>query len=90
MADVYTAHDLMRELLEMTTQRWVDPDRFIQITNKIGVKNSEMRIYFLTQLREKVRQIPLKLYPSPDIREKLLDALQQAMDTEISREEAVA
>lgn len=80
----------MRELLEMTTQRWVDPDRFIQITNKIGVKNSEMRIYFLTQLREKVRQIPLKLYPSPDIREKLLDALQQAMDTEISREEAVA
>ncbi len=80
----------MRELLEMTTQRWVDPDRFIQITNKIGVRNSEMRIYFLTQLREKVRQIPLKLYPVPDIREKLLDALQQAMDTEISREEAVA
>lgn len=80
----------MRELLEMTTQRWVDPDRFIQITNKIGVNNSEMRIYFLTQLREKVRQIPLKLYPVPDIREKLLDALQQAMDTEISREEAVA
>lgn len=74
----------------MTTQRWVDPDRFIQITNKIGVNNSEMRIYFLTQLREKVRQIPLKLYPVPDIREKLLDALQQAMDTEISREEAVA
>lgn len=74
----------------MTTQRWVDPDRFIQITNKIGVKNSEMRIYFLTQLREKVRQIPLKLYPVPDIREKLLDALQQAMDSEISREEAAS
>ena len=83
----YTAHDLMRELLEMTTQRWVDPDRFIQITNKIGIKNSEMRIYFLTQLREKVRQIPLKLYPVPDVREKILDALQQAMDTEISKEE---
>jgi type III secretion system TyeA family effector delivery regulator len=46
-----------------------------------------MRIYFLTQLREKVRQIPLKLYPVADIREKMLDALQQAMDTEISREE---
>jgi len=90
MADVYTAHDLMRELLEMTTQRWIDPERFIQITNKIGVRQSEMRIYFLTQLREKVRQIPLKLYPSPDIREKMLDALQQAMDTEISREEVAA
>lgn len=87
MANEYTAHDLMRELLEMTTQRWIDPNNFIQITNKIGVKDSEMRIYFLTQLREKIRLIPLKLYPSADIREKMLDALQQAMDTEISREE---
>lgn len=90
MPDDYSAHDLMRELLEMTTQRYIDPERFIQITNKIGVRQSEMRIYFLTQLREKVRQIPLKLYPVPDIREKMLDALQQAMDIEISREEATA
>lgn len=90
MANEYTAHDLMRELLEMTTQRWIDPNSFIQITNKIGVKNSEMRIYFLTQLREKVRLIPLKLYPAPDTRERMLDALQQAMDTEISREEVSA
>lgn len=90
MASDYTAHDLMRELLEMTTQRWIDPNSFIQITNKIGVKDSEMRIYFLTQLREKVRLIPLKLYPAADTREKMLDALQQAMDTEISREEVSA
>ncbi len=90
MADEYTAHDLMRELLEMTTQRWIDPERFLQITNKLGVRKSEMRIFFLTQLREKVRLIPLKLYPVADIREKMLDALQQAMDTEISREEATA
>ena len=90
MAEAYTAHDLMRELLDMTTQRWVDPERFIQIVNKVGVRNQETRIYFLTQLRERVRQIPLKLYPSADIREKMLDALQQAMDTEISREEVAS
>ena len=89
MANEYTAHDLMRELLEMTTQRWVDPERFIQMTNKLGVRVPEMRIYFLTQLREKVRQIPLKLYPVPDVREKMLDALQQAMDSEISREDSI-
>lgn len=72
----------------MTTQRWIDPDRFIQILAKLGVKNSEMRIYFLTQLRERTRLIPLKLYPVPETREKLLDALQKAMDIEIAREEA--
>jgi type III secretion system TyeA family effector delivery regulator len=84
----FTAHDLMRELLEMTTQRWIDPEKFTQITHRMGVRQPEMRIYFLTQLREKVRQIPLKLYPDPEIREKMLDAMQQALDTEISREEA--
>jgi len=84
----FTAHDLMRELLEMTIQRWIDPEKFIHITNRIGIRQPEMRIYFLTQLREKVRQIPLKLYPDPDIREKMLEAMQQALDTEISREEA--
>lgn len=87
MPDEYNAHDLMKELLEMTTQRWIDPDRFIQMLAKIGVRNSEMRIYFLTQLRERVRLIPLKLYPVLETREKMLDALQQAMDTEIAREE---
>jgi type III secretion system TyeA family effector delivery regulator len=83
----YTAHDLMEEILDMTAQRWVDPDRFIQIMAKMGLHKPEIRIFFLTQLREKVRLIPLKLYPTPDIREKMLDALQQAMDSEIAREE---
>jgi type III secretion system TyeA family effector delivery regulator len=88
MPDEYSAHDLMKELLDMTTQRWIDPDRFIQMLAKIGVRKSDMRIYFLTQLRERVRLIPLKLYPVADTREKILDALQQAMDIEIAREEA--
>ena len=83
----YTAHDLMEEILDMTAQRWVDPDRFIQIMAKMGLYKTEIRIFFLTQLREKVRMIPLKLYPTPDIREKMLDALQQAMDSEIAKEE---
>jgi type III secretion system TyeA family effector delivery regulator len=87
MPDEYTAHDLMKELLDMTTQRWIDPDRFIQILAKVGLRKSEMRIYFLTQLRERVRLIPLKVYPVPETREKMLDALQQAMDIEIAREE---
>ena len=87
MGSEYTAHDLMKELLEMTTQRWIDADRFQQILFKLEVRIPEMRIYFLTKLRERVRLIPLKLFPTPDIREKMLEALQQAMDTEISREE---
>ncbi|WP_038160638.1 TyeA family type III secretion system gatekeeper subunit [Verrucomicrobium sp. BvORR106] len=86
--ETYTAHDLMREILEMTTQRWVDPARISQIATRVGLKKPEIRIFFVTQLREKVRQIPLKLFPTPDIREKMLDAMQQALDAEIAKEEA--
>ncbi len=89
MADppVYTAHDLMEEILDMTNQRWIDQDRFRQILTKLRLKDSQTRIYFLTQLREKVRLIPMKLFPNVTAREKMLEALQEAMDIEISREE---
>ena len=87
MAAPYSAHDLMRELLEMTTQRWIDPERFQRMADKLQLLDIETRIYFITQLRERVRLIPLKLFPHPEIREKMLDALQTAMDSEITKEE---
>lgn len=85
----YTAHDLMRDILEMTTKRWVDPDAFHQIANKIGISNTPQRIFFLTELKEKIRLIPFKLFPAADIRQKILDSLQQALDSEISKEESL-
>ena len=85
----YTAHDLMEEILDMAGQRWVDPDRFRQILTKMRVTDTETRIYFLTQLFEKVRMIPSKIFPSEESREKMLDALQEALDIEIAREEEV-
>lgn len=87
MALSYSAHDLMRDLLEMTTQRWIDADRFVKMADRLQIKDIETRIYFLTQLRERVRLIPLKLYPNPEVREKMLDALQTALDGEITKEE---
>jgi type III secretion system TyeA family effector delivery regulator len=53
----------------------------------LGVAAAPARIYFLTQLREKVRTLPLKLFASPETREKLLESMQTALDREISREE---
>lgn len=83
----YTAHDLMEEVLDMAGQRWVDPDRFRQILTKMRLQNTQTRIFFLTQLFEKVRMIPAKIFPSEDSREKMLNALQEALDIEIAREE---
>jgi len=83
----FTAHDLMRVVLQMTSQRWTDPDVFARLTSSAGFEAVHARIYFLTQLRERVRTLPLKLFATPETREKLLDSLQLALDREISREE---
>ncbi len=86
-APAFTAHDLMREILHMAAQRWTDPQTFSSLATRAGFRAVAARIYFLTQLRERVRLLPLKLFVSPDAREKLLESLQSALDQEISREE---
>lgn len=83
----FSAHDLMEEILDMAGQRWVDPDRFRQILMKMRLRDTPTRIYFLTQLHEKVRMIPGKLFPNPENRERVLTALQEALDSEIANEE---
>lgn len=84
---VFTAHDLMKEVLQMTAQRWTDPETLTKVATAAGFSAPPARIYFLTQLREKIRTLPLKLFASPETREKLLESMQTALDREISREE---
>lgn len=84
---VFTAHDLMRQILQMTAQRWTDPQAFTQIATAAGLRRIEARIYFLTQLRERIRTLPLKLFVSAEAREKMLEALQTALDHEIAQED---
>lgn len=83
----YSAHDLLREILQMSAQRWTDPQSFTKIATSAGFRAAEARIYFLTQLRERLRMLPLKLFVSTEAREKMLEALQAALDLEISRED---
>ena len=73
----------MREILHMTTQRWTDPEAFARLSTGW----MPARIYFLTQLRERVRLLPLKLFVGPEAREKMLESLQTALDREIARED---
>ncbi len=77
----------MKEILHLTTQRWTDPQSFSKIATAAGIPSVPARIYFLTQLKERVRMLPLKLFITPEAREKMLEALQAALDQEISREE---
>lgn len=77
----------MREILHLTTQRWTDADVFTRLATSAGFNVIAARIYFLTQLRDRVRQLPLKLFVTTEAREKMLEAMQAALDQEIAREE---
>jgi type III secretion system TyeA family effector delivery regulator len=83
----FTAHDLMKAILQLMAQRSAEPERFTQLMSAAGIRPLEGRIYFLTQLRERLRMLPLKLFLTPDTREKILEALQTAVDREIAQEE---
>lgn len=86
-AQPFTAHDLMREILNLATQRWADPERFTRLATAAGFNSVPARIYFLTQLKERIRMMPLKLFITSEARDKILEAAQSALDQEISREE---
>jgi len=77
----------MREILQMTTQRWTDAEVFARLATSAGFHAIDARIYFLTQLRDRVRQLPLKLFVTTEAREKMLEAMQASLDQEIAREE---
>jgi type III secretion system TyeA family effector delivery regulator len=86
-APSFTTHDLMKEVLQMLGQRWTDPAALEKLVTTAGFTAPHARIYFLTQLRERVRTLPLKLFASGETREKLLESMQAALDREIAREE---
>lgn len=54
----------------------------------MGIRELEAEIYFLRGLSELAREIPPKAYRDPANREKLRDAVQEALDEAIAREEA--
>lgn len=87
--ELLSAHELMSEILEMSLQRWVDSNRFTDLANRSGARDLEGRIYFLTQLSEIIRLLPLKVFPAAETRDKLLTSVQEALDLEIAKEEAL-
>jgi type III secretion system TyeA family effector delivery regulator len=55
--------------------------------DRLGVVESEVKIYFLRELSAILRQLPLKVYASPDDRLRLINGLQEALDEVIEEEE---
>lgn len=78
---------LMERILTMKEERWLKGDQVLDITHQAGVMVTEAQIDFLRGLKNIARLIPLKAYDNVENREKFIDAVQEAMDSAIEKED---
>lgn len=82
------ATDLMKGLLPIMNESWADSNKVARLAPELGIRsNLEAEIYFLREVTEIVRRIPVKVFATPENRDNLLLASQQALDEAIEREE---
>jgi type III secretion system TyeA family effector delivery regulator len=84
---VETPQAILREVLPLKNQRRIDPTAFLSLTERLGISESEAKIYFLRELAAIMRQLPIKVFASPDDRLRLVDGIQQALDDAVEEEE---
>ncbi len=84
------AFDLLKELVAITTDRWINPARVSALAQTWVPENLGAQVRFLTQLKDLVRLLPVQVFPDLDSRQAALVAVQQALDQLIDQEESQA
>jgi type III secretion protein W len=88
---VAKADELVGGLLVLTEKNWLvraDIEALLKLL-RVG-NNLEAEIYVLRELTEIARAMPLKLFADLESRERLIDAIQEALDDAVDREEQEA
>ena len=63
------------------------PDDLRKLVAELGIRQVEAEIYLLRELSDLARAVPLKIYNDMDQRDRLIGAVQEALDDAIRREE---
>ena len=84
---VRSAHHLMKEVLPLKDQRFVDPAKIRRVADELFPKDIEQTIFFLRELQIIVRKLPLKIFKDEQDRLRLVQAIQQGLDAAIVKEE---
>ncbi len=78
---------LMTSMLDAAKGERVSEGDFTRLAMDFNVPPLEPSINFMTQFREIVRNLPPRAYDKPEARERVLDAMQKAIDQFIDEEE---
>lgn len=80
------AFSLMRDLVAITSERWVAPSRFTAIADDWGVQETVARIRLLLGILKVLRTLPVPVFQDLEARDAILQAAQQAVDQAIEAE----
>ena len=81
------AHTLMKHVLNLKDQRFIDATQVRRIASDIGLTSIEEEIYFLRELHGICRRLPLKIFGDDEDRLRLVAGVQEALDAAIDQEE---
>ncbi len=87
-AAVAAADRLVGSLLELAEASWLSGAQVEKIVREQNLRTTEAEIYFLRELADLVRALPIKIFKEPEQRLKMVDAVQEALDKAIEQEEA--
>ncbi len=79
--------ELANRVLKMKEEKWFTASVVENLADVAGMTMLDARIFFLTELKGMVRKIPIKVFDSLDQRENFLNAIQEALDISIEKEE---
>ena len=74
------AHVVMRHVLPLTHAKFVSKDQLLSISRTLGIKDTEAKVYFFNELLNLIRDMPEKIFPDLENRERLLEACLEAAD----------
>lgn len=80
------AYYLTKSMIHSIFKEFIDDNQLSQIMEYLQLETREQQIYFLTQLTIVLREYPDSIFSNFDIRNKLLNAIQENLDSKILEE----
>ncbi len=82
-----TPVQLMQSLVGASAEKWISASRFTGLSSEFGAAAVQPQIQFLTGVKALMRDMPPKVFIDADQRQTVLQAVQDALDAAIEREE---
>ncbi|GEM_PF-2989726 len=80
------AYYLTKTMMSCIFREYIDENQLLQIMEYLQVRTHEQQIFFLTQLTVVLREYPDSIFSNPDVRNKLLNTIQECLDSRILEE----